>query len=710
MSWGPGGTFLLPLLALISTSKALQLSTQQTFSAAEEALESALATLAIKSYSCGQTAEPFDHPHLLHNATPALIQPHLQTAREAGALFSVLPPDVGPKGLGLLWRTLRTPRTPASPLGLVFHDISKKSLLLMNESGLTPDGNNNTLAQRKELAQRFAHLAAALEVPFNSSGPIWCRPFWDCVTSLWILAAIFPVTGRGSLSLLLPLKYLDIDQCDDGNDSLFKATHKCDPATSTCIFVPGKGFCSGSYSCRCIEGFFDPDGPDNWTGTLASTEVPLGPRTCVRCPDECQPCKGGLCEAQLQPTLRVTLLATQAVCMAITLIVSITLFRNRKRKPISSSMWTMLETILFGTFLLYAAVLVRFFNPSVEFCLLETWCREFGFVICYGAIILKLYKILIEFRTRKAHRWVVRDKDLLKYLTAMVLIAFVYLAGHTATALHTLQERPGALMTRGRTLQGVSFPTCKPLWWELVTQAGELGLLVFGLHLSIASRNAFTQYREREFLCAALVVELLVSGPFYVLRALAWPHLHPDVAFSAYVARSQLTNSIVLLLIFVPKWWYCHLAAKQKPNTRPYPLLGEVPAPASPALGACVDADFAEVSLADMNPDDIRAELKRLYTQLEVLKNKTIRYDNPHISKRRGGRKVAHRRFSLQKKGSREKALHHRQKSSKHHGHHENEDGAEVSRTPEDSVCSIEGPSAIYNDGPSVAYSEHGRK
>jgi hypothetical protein len=45
-----------------------------------------------------------------------------------------------------------------------------------------------------------------------------------------------------------------------------------------------------------------------------------------------------------------------------------------------------------------------------------------------------------------------------------------------------------------------------------------------------------------------------------------------------------------------------------------------------------------------------QAELKRLYTQLEVLKNKTIRYDNPHISKRRGGRKVAHRRFSLQVK------------------------------------------------------------
>lgn len=60
------------------------------------------------------------------------------------------------------------------------------------------------------------------------------------------------------------------------------------------------------------------------------------------------------------------------------------------------------------------------------------------------------------------------------------------------------------------------------------------------------------------------------------------------------------------------------------------------------------DAEIGEVTLADMNPEDIRVELKRLYTQLEVLKNKSLRLDNPHISKRRGGRKAPHRRFSLQ--------------------------------------------------------------
>lgn len=59
------------------------------------------------------------------------------------------------------------------------------------------------------------------------------------------------------------------------------------------------------------------------------------------------------------------------------------------------------------------------------------------------------------------------------------------------------------------------------------------------------------------------------------------------------------------------------------------------------------DPDIGEVTLSEMNPEEIRKELKRLYTQLEILKNKTLRLDNPHISKRRGGRKT-HRRFSLQ--------------------------------------------------------------
>lgn len=172
-------------------------------------------------------------------------------------------------------------------------------------------------------------------------------------------------------------------------------------------------------------------------------------------------------------------------------------------------MWTVLETILLGIVLLYASVsssrdnpsvidtnpssalqvAVHFFPASTERCLLEPWLREIGFITCYGAIILKLYRHLVDFRTRKAHRWVLRDVDLLKYLGTMVFAVVCYMAAFTASSLDLLEK--GQLLT----LRMPTTNTCHPLKWELVTQISEMLILCFGLHLAIASRNANTQFR-----------------------------------------------------------------------------------------------------------------------------------------------------------------------------------------------------------------------
>lgn len=40
--------------------------------------------------------------------------------------------------------------------------------------------------------------------------------------------------------------------------------------------------------------------------------------------------------------------------------------------------------------------------------------------------------------------------------------------------------------------------------------------------------------------------------------------------------------------------------------------------------------------------------MRKLYTQLQIYKTKTMRQDNPHISKRRGGKKQTNRKFSFQ--------------------------------------------------------------
>lgn len=145
--------------------------------------------------------------------------------------------------------------------------------------------------------------------------------------------------------------------------------------------------------------------------------------------------------------------------------------------------------------------------------MLEPWLREFGFIICYGAIVLKLYRHLVEFRTRKAHRYVVRDLDLLRYLCAMIVAVLCYLAAYTALCFDYLDY--SELIWNVELTNVTTSNMCKPLkWdyvsfffhqsefnlkcpllcvglsWQQVTQAGEMLILTFGIQLAYASRNS----------------------------------------------------------------------------------------------------------------------------------------------------------------------------------------------------------------------------
>lgn len=68
-------------------------------------------------------------------------------------------------------------------------------------------------------------------------------------------------------------------------------------------------------------------------------------------------------------------------------------------------------------------IVIRYFEPSALSCILEPWFRELGFATLYGAITLKIYRIVAEFQTRKAHRVCVRSKDLLRFVSALILIS-----------------------------------------------------------------------------------------------------------------------------------------------------------------------------------------------------------------------------------------------------------------------------------------------
>ncbi|XP_066247821.1 metabotropic glycine receptor isoform X1 [Euwallacea similis] len=579
-------------------------------------------------------------------------------------------------------------------------------------------GNERMLALNVQShLKTFSNRSAETEIfwtAFTSTEDGWGKPIKECIFSggHW-----FYIYAHRRLTIKIGLFFkIELDQCDVNLSEIFGGLHKCDETQKCVGGQDPRTDRRGNYRCVCRPGFFFPGNSTLITDSGVSGEAiesgSINFTRCQPCPNDCpDKCgKNGICLVNQDPYLGACIIIIQLVSMGIVLCLALIVFKQRKTKAIATGMWTILEIILLGNLILYSTVIVRSMKPSIIRCLLEPWIREIGFIVCYGAIILKLYRHLIEFRTRKAHRWVVKDTDLLKYLLIMILSGLAYMAAFTALTLNFVTENYSVLEVL-QTDTGELFEGCKFLWWDYVTEVGELMILVFGIHLAYASRNARTQFHERNFLCAVTSIELATSIIFYAVRISILNELHPDMVLIIYCVRSQISQTTSLFLIFLPKFWYQQKQVRslgQEYSCR-FPLDAFKDPPSQRSLsGNNSDVEIGEISIADMNPDDIRAELKRLYLQLEIFKAKTICRDNPHISKRRGGRKAQHRRFSLQKKGSKEKvrrtmSLHSKHKDRDHKRDLETEImEAEPSRTPEDSVCSTEGPSAIYADLPST--------
>lgn len=262
--------------------------------------------------------------------------------------------------------------------------------------------------------------------------------------------------------------------------------------------------------------------------------------------------------------MRSLVLGIQSFCTTVVLLLSVVIFRLRREKSIASSRWIMIEMILFGAFLLYLTMVIRFFEPTATLCLVEPWLREVGFGFFYGSVLIKLYRILAEFQTRKAHRVCVRDKDLLKYLAAIIFVIVGYLAAWTALLLDSadgFSNMKGQTITQSNIMEeatlpssGLKFHVCKELSWTYVTELGEVCFLLSGVYMTYCIRNARREiYREKWTLCWIVYLELVISSITYTLRHAFYLTLHPDVIFFLYFVRSQLTVTTALFLLLFPK-------------------------------------------------------------------------------------------------------------------------------------------------------------
>ncbi|XP_075992632.1 G-protein coupled receptor 158 smog isoform X2 [Anticarsia gemmatalis] len=506
------------------------------------------------------------------------------------------------------------------------------------------------------LRQFWRTLASA----WNATTSVWSNAWFSCDKDgegWWGGVAAARGAGPAKSAAALFHRWPALP-CEESMNAWFGGAPLCDTATTDCEATPafGSGDKRIEYRCKCRDGHWNTGG-NGWLSGVTLVNDGSVPLTCTPCG------MGSDSTACLADAYRVALLAANLAGMLLCLVIGLIIFKKRKCKAVAMGMWTVLEVVLLGALLMYGSAASQYISVAKWRCVAGAWLRELGFVACYGSVVLRLWVLLAEFRTRKAHRWTPKDSEVLRVVGAMVSGAACYLAAFTATAACEEDERGG----------------CARAAWHHVTAAAEVLLLAAGLRIAYAARNANVPFQERGWLAAALCIEGICSVWWRLLAASAAgaaPELWPIAA----AARAHLSAGAALACVLAPRLWHGYRARS----------LAQEVSRRGPAEGFGAEGEEEPTS------EEVRAELKRLYVQLEILRNKTLRRDNPHISKRRGGRKPPHRRFSLQALQAR------RGGKSKAASAAEASEAGDASRTPEDSVCSNEGPSH-YTDADTQA-------
>ncbi|KAI2659400.1 putative G-protein coupled receptor 158 [Labeo rohita] len=527
---------------------------------------------------------------LTFDADPTIQQPQLVLRASKGTTQDILLQD-----LTSAWNGFRPPapdqswfdtfKSSSPPL----HALSKRVLL-----------NDLSTLDTPKWARGDSYV-------INSSGVQWGEaPFLE-----------------GVIRVDVNIQGFNVDQCAS-EDSWFANTHQCNQTSMECESMPQQGFRMGQYCCRCKKGYYspNPDTENKRNSTRACyPEVPV----CLPCWPGCDECEDGApCWVQEDWLLRAAVLAVQGLFMILVLISMLVAYQCRRTKRIRSSGLLLLEMILCGSLLLYFPVFILYFKPSTFRCILLRWVRLLGFAIVYGTVTLKMYRVLKVFLSRTAQRVpYITTTGVLRMLGVIVLTVSWFLCAWTVGVLQN-RDRNVPLLIISTTSEGQGFNVCDLDRWDYMMAVAELLFLCWGSFLCSAVKTVPSAFHEPRYMSIAIHNELLLSSVFHLLR-FARPSIHPDWMLLLFFTHTHVTIT------------FLHMSQPGREEIAAEVYEDEVDLRRSCSY---LNSSFNSNCWSDhsLDPDDIRDELKKLYSQLEVHKTKRMANSNPHLPKKRSSR------------------------------------------------------------------------
>ncbi|XP_012586814.1 PREDICTED: probable G-protein coupled receptor 158 [Condylura cristata] len=484
----------------------------------------------------------------------------------------------------------------------------------------------------------------------------WSPPYLECENGSykpgWLVTLSAAFYGlqpnlvpefRGVMKVDINLQKVDIDQCS--SDGWFSGTHKCHLNNSECMPIKGLGFVLGAYQCICKAGFYHPRvfsvnnfqrrGPDHHFSGSAK-DVSEEAHVCLPCREGCPYCADDSpCFVQEDKYLRLAIISFQALCMLLDFISMLVVYHFRKAKSIRASGLILLETILFGSLLLYFPVVILYFEPSTFRCILLRWVRLLGFATVYGTVTLKLHRVLKVFLSRTAQRIpYMTGGRVMRMLAVILLVVFWFLVGWTSSVCQNL-ERQISLIGQGQTSDHLIFNMCLTERWDYMTAVAEFLFLLWGVYLCYAVRTVPSAFHEPRYMAVAVHNELIISAIFHTIRFVLATRLQSDWMLMLYFAHTHLTVTVTIGLLLIPKFSHSSNNPRDDIATEAYEDELDLGRSGS-YLNSSINSAWSEHSL---DPEDIRDELKKLYAQLEIYKRKKMITNNPHLQKKRCSKK-----------------------------------------------------------------------
>ncbi|XP_068247776.1 probable G-protein coupled receptor CG31760 [Palaemon carinicauda] len=450
----------------------------------------------------------------------------------------------------------------------------------------------------------------------------WSKPYFDCGGgNIWMMTYTVPFFGfsndtyyfKGTSGIDIDLRRVDIDQCPspDGSTTrnIFADSDKCKNRTTQCITIPGLGFRRGSYKCECKDGFYFPDTSAEkkyFNGSLIEEEF------------EKKIMHGHIQKQRHLLNKEISLPVASgylgngvARCFHLQILDSGSVVRAASP--------ALLRMIILGAFFIYCTTLVLYPIPTIITCTLRVWLREVGFSLSYGALMLKTWRISVIFRVRSAKAVKITDLDLMKRLGIIVGVFAVFLG------IRTVVAPPQVIVSM--TADDLKAFLCSTDWWDHAFTAMEMMFLVWGIRLCIMVRKAPSEFNESKFISMAIYNEFLLSLFLNVSMLFLQSPANPDLLFIIFFCHTQLTITLLIAIIFGSKVYLVFkgqgkgedsismtkpMAAKflQRPNaTNSHNMI-------------------TSTSSSGQVEGDVQEEFRRLYMQLEILKDRNLRVGN----------------------------------------------------------------------------------